>query len=134
MLSWLDVDRQLAADKWSGGSRAWLPLLLDLSCGLSSAAMSLRAEPTARRSKSKSSASCQAKLSPSVPPSHRTAAPSRVALSRAILVRPVTYSGGIGRRGRRNLQLAVTKLGGCLPPTPVSAALPLSHLWWRTTS
>ena len=64
MLSWLDVDRQLAADKWSGGSRAWLPLLLDLSCGLSSAAMALRAEPTARRSKSKSSASWRSQAKP----------------------------------------------------------------------
>ena len=77
------VDRQLATDEWSGGSRAWLPLLLDLSCGLSSAVMSLRAEPTARRSKSTSSASCRAKASSSVPPSHRTVrSVNRGALSR----------------------------------------------------
>ena len=77
MPSRLDVDRQLASDKWSGGSRAWLPLLLDLSCGPSSAAMALRAEPTARRSKSKSSASwrSQAKLQRAAIASHRSLRP-----------------------------------------------------------
>ena len=120
------VDRQLAADKWSGGSRAWLPLLLDLSCGLSSAAMSLRPEPTARRSKSKSSASCRAKLSASVPPSHQTLAPSATALSKAVMVRLVTHSDGIGRGADVFNDLAVTSSSGF---TPYSASLAMATLF-----
>ena len=68
--------RQLATDSQQAGHDPWLPAL-DLSCGLSSAAMSLRPEPTARRSKSKSSASwrSQAKLQRAAIASHRSLRP-----------------------------------------------------------
>ena len=73
MLSWLDVDRQLATDKSAGGAASWsVPAVARSQCGLPTAspcALSPRLGAA-----SQSSASCGIQIySSSAPPSLQTA-------------------------------------------------------------